>query len=354
MKVKARAIAFYLPQFHPIPENDEIWGKGFTEWTNVTKAKPLYKGHKQPHLPADLGFYDLRLEESRIEQAKLAKENGVEAFCYWHYWFGNGKRLLERPFKEVLESGKPDFPFCLGWANESWTGRWHGMDDKVIADQVYPGEEDFKNHFNLVLPAFKDSRYFKVHGKPLFLIYRPKNIPNPNQFIELWQKWAKENGLPGIYFVGVYGKANPLDGINLDALISNSPRIFKLNPVSKLFQKVKRKSGVSLYPTINKYDDLVKQNLEMPLKANEFPVVIPNWDNTPRSGTRGMVIEDSSPEKFGKWMKAMISKVQSKDLEERIVFIKSWNEWAEGNYLEPDLEFGHAYLQALRKEVIDE
>jgi lipopolysaccharide biosynthesis protein len=152
---KARAIAFYLPQYHPIPENNDVWGKGFTEWTNVTKAKPLYKGHIQPHLPADLGFYDLRLEESRNAQAEMAKKYGIEAFCYWHYWFGNGKRLLERPFQEVLESDKPDFPFCLGWANESWTGRWHGMDDKIIADQVYPGEADFKAHFNWALKAFK-------------------------------------------------------------------------------------------------------------------------------------------------------------------------------------------------------
>jgi lipopolysaccharide biosynthesis protein len=351
MKKKARVIAFYLPQYHPIEENDNCWGKGFTEWTNVTKAKALYKGHNQPHLPADLGFYDLRVPESREQQSKIAQEHGVEAFCYWHYWMGNGKRLLERPFNEVLESGEPSISFCLGWANESWTGRWLGLDNKVIAEQSYPGEEDHIAHFNAVLPAFKDSRYFKVKNKPLFLIYRPQNLPDPNAFIKLWQKLAKDNGLEGIYFVGVYGKQNPLTGINLDALVSNSPRIFKLKTLSKLFQKLRSKTGVNLIPTIYNYDELVKQNLEMEIQENEFPVVIPNWDNTPRSLNKGVVIEDSTPEKFKNWMKFMVDKVQEKEDDERIVFVKSWNEWAEGNYLEPDREFGYKYLEALKESI---
>ena len=159
LKRKARVIAFYLPQYHPIPENDAFWGRGFTEWTNVTKAKPLFKGHKQPKLPTELGYYDLRVSEVREQQASLAKEVGIEGFCYWHYWFGNGKRILERVFNEVLESDKPDFPFCLGWANESWTGRWHGLENEIIVEQTYPGEDDFKNHFFSILPALKDKRY---------------------------------------------------------------------------------------------------------------------------------------------------------------------------------------------------
>ena len=205
---KARVIAFYLPQFHPIPENDEWWGKGFTEWTNVGKAKPLFKGHYQPRVPADLGYYDLRMPEIREAQANMAKEAGVEGFCYWHYWFGNGKQLLEKPFNDVLNSGKPDFPFCLGWANHSWNNRsWskhaRWSEDMTLMEQTYPGEEEHTIHFYEVLKAFKDPRYIKVDGKPMFVIFKPLDIPKVTKFIKLWKKLAKENGLNGIHFVGV-------------------------------------------------------------------------------------------------------------------------------------------------------
>ena len=179
--MKARIIAYYLPQFHPIPENDAVWGKGFTEWTNVAKAKPLFRGHYQPRVPADLGFYDLRLEEVREQQAEMAKEAGVEGFCYWHYWFGNNKMLLERPFQEVLNSGRPDFPFCLAWANHDWTTKtWNrgkhiidANDYVYIAKQEYNGDEDYIAHFNYCLPAFLDHRYITVDDKPVFFIFDP-------------------------------------------------------------------------------------------------------------------------------------------------------------------------------------
>ena len=208
MEKKYRVIAFYLPQYYPIAENDETWGKGFTEWTNVAKAKPLFKGHYQPRVPADLGFYDLRVPEVREAQAQMAREAGIEGFMYWHYWFGNGKKLLDRPFKEVLESGKPDFPFCLAWANHSWTTKtWtttkQFQKNKMIVEQLYPGKEDFINHFNAVLPAFKDKRYLTVDGEPIFLIYEPLTIPNTKEFIKLWKELAIENGLKGIHFIGL-------------------------------------------------------------------------------------------------------------------------------------------------------
>jgi lipopolysaccharide biosynthesis protein len=194
--MKARIIANYLPQFHPIPENDKFWGPGFTEWTNVARAKPLFHGHYQPRIPADLGFYDLRLPEIREQQAQLAKDAGVEGFCYWHYWLGNGKELLQRPFKEVQTSGKPDFPFCLCWANHDWSTRsWkRGAKDMVIAQQLYPGEDDYTNHFNSVLPAFKDHRYITVDGKPMFVIYDPYHFPDVTHFITTWRKLAEKNG----------------------------------------------------------------------------------------------------------------------------------------------------------------
>lgn len=207
-KKKARVIALYLPQYHPIPENNKYWGEGFTEWTNVAQAKPLFKNHYQPRIPADLGFYDLRLPEVRIKQAELAKEAGIEGFCYWHYWFGNGKEVLQMPFDEVVRTKEPDFPFCLGWALHDWTtktwerGSAHSK-DITIFKQTFPGEEDDIKHFYRLIDAFKDDRYIKVDGKLLFCILVPRAMPEPKRFMDLWNKLATENGLPGFHFVGI-------------------------------------------------------------------------------------------------------------------------------------------------------
>lgn len=346
---KARLIAFYLPQYHPIPENDAFWGKGFTEWTNVTKAKPLYKGHKQPKLPADLGYYDLRVPKVRIQQAKLATEYGIEGFCYWHYWFGNGKRTLERIFKEVLASGEPNFPFCLGWANESWTGKWHGLDNEIIFEQTYPGKADFEAHFYEALPALKDKRNIRVNDKPLFLIYRPENIPQGmTHFSEIWQQLAIKEGLEGVYLVGVSNQVTLMDG--LDGMISNSPQ------VGEFCRKTSWLDNLPLIktpkPELYSYPKFVDKRMSDNIQENEFPVVVPNWDNTPRSGLKGRVLENSTPEYYGKWLASAIEKISTRPLDERIVFIKSWNEWAEGNYLEPDQQFGHQYLETTREIIL--
>ena len=196
-KNKVKIIAFYLPQFHPIPENDKWWGKGFTEWTSVGRAKKYFKGHEQPKVPADLGYYDLRLPEVREEQAELAKEAGVSAFCYWHYWFGNGKQLLENPLQEVVRLGKPDFPFCLGWANHSWINKsWNRESQtivgKVLIQQNYPGKEDVDLHFSAMLPMFKDSRYFRIHDKLVFLIYAPSHFPEFDYFRRRWNAFYRK------------------------------------------------------------------------------------------------------------------------------------------------------------------
>ena len=196
MDKRARVLAFYLPQFHPIPENDEWWGRGFTEWRNVAKARPLYGRHYQPRIPADLGMYDLRVPETRAAQADLARAYGVEAFCYWHYWFA-GRRILERPFNDVLRMKEPNFPFCLAWANQTWTGIWHGLHDKILIEQTYPGREDYIAHFRAVLPAFLDDRYVRVDGKPLFYVYVPKELPNSREFTDLWRELALEAGFNG-------------------------------------------------------------------------------------------------------------------------------------------------------------
>ena len=197
----------YLPQFHPIPENDEWWGKGFTEWTNVARARPMFRGHVQPRLPGELGFYDLRVEEVREAQADLARRHGITGFCYWHYWFA-GRRLLERPFDEVVGSGNPNFPFCLSWANQSWSGVWHGAPDRVLIEQTYPGEKDDLEHFSNLRRAFEDPRYIRVAGRPILCIYQPGQLPNAAQFVERWQKMAHDAGLGGLYLVAGLGESD--------------------------------------------------------------------------------------------------------------------------------------------------
>ena len=363
---RARLIAHYLPQFHPIPENDEWWGKGFTEWTNVTKAKPLFEGHYQPILPSELGLYDLRVPETRIAQADLAREHGIEAFCYWHYWF-NGKRLLDRPFQEVLKSGEPDFPFCLGWANDSWTGIWHGCSDKILIGQTYPGPKDEEAHFYALLTAFNDKRYLKIDGKPLFLIYKPYMLPDPNRFLDHWRNLAVKEGLKGIYFVG---NARTMDWIpekdGFDALSPHNPGLSVFHVFIPNDDFVKRiwgkqfpgKTFKNPYlkhfpgPDIMLYEDYIKIGLP-PLRKDfdEFPCVLPNWDNTARSGKQGWVFLDSTPELFRQHLREAIEQVSHRPPEKRLVFVKSWNEWAEGNHLEPDLKFGRGYLEACRVEV---
>ena len=382
----ARLIAFYLPQFHPIPENDEWWGKGFTEWTNVAKARPLFPGHYQPHTPADLGFYDLRVPETRQAQADLARQAGIEGFCYWHYWFA-GKRLLERPFNEVLSSGEPDFPFCLGWANQTWSGIWHGAPKRILIEQTYPGPEDHEKHFYANLPAFQDPRYIRVDGKPLFLIYSPQELPKAEAFFEQWRKLALKNGLPGIHFVAHLLQSRPdyhPEQLGFDAItVCNPSRIrwgtrfdvalarhnqvannghkraglwLKFLATAEAYkEKVRGKYHQLLgYPSsVYDYEDamLFFQQADSPCRT-VYPSVIPNWDNSPRSGGRATILKNSSPELFRRHLREALRQAAALPAGRQIVFVKSWNEWAEGNYLEPDLQFGHQYLDVVRDEVL--
>ncbi len=355
----ARFIAFYLPQFHPTPENNEWWGPGFTEWHSVSKARPLYRGHKQPHLPADLGFYDLRLPETRVEQAKLAKEAGIEAFCYWHYWLGNGKRLLQRPFSEVLSSGEPDFPFCLAWANHSWYKKlWDPKakeKDKLLIEQTYPGVQDYKAHFSELLPAFNDKRYIRVNGKPLFIIYDTQNFKDIKTFVSVWRTLAKENGLGDFFFVGTDFDGRYREDImskGLDAVYENdSINIHHhLSKFEKAILYFKRK--YLNRPTVFQYKKAMEYMIpQICHYDNVFPMITPNWDHSPRSGGRAIILENSTPELFKQLTLRAIKVVQHKPKDEQIIVIKSWNEWGEGNYMEPDQEFGHGYLNALREAI---
>jgi lipopolysaccharide biosynthesis protein len=367
----------YLPQFHPIPENDEWWGKGFTEWTNVVKAKPLFKGHYQPHLPTDLGFYDLRLEETRIAQAKLAKEHGIYGFCYYHYWF-NGKQILERPFREVFETGKPDFPFMLCWANENWTKKWDGQEDHILLKQDYSDEDD-KAHIRSLLPYFKDSRYIKVNGKPVFAIYRSSLLPDAARTINTWRNEAMKEGIE-LYLCRFesfkeYGRSFTEAGF--DAAIEFQPHSKKLDEYSESIQSEYKLSSFknrlllfvyTLTKQQDKYDDHITNLLfefqkHMDYNAfvdhliatykftNEyvlFPGASPSWDNTARRGIKAFFLTNSNPLKFKEWLIFMHKNFKPPSAEENFVFINAWNEWAEGCHLEPCQKWGTGYLKAVK------
>lgn len=381
--MKARVIALYLPQFHPIPENDEWWGKGFTEWTNVAKAKPLFHGHYQPRIPADLGFYDLRLPEVREQQALLARKAGIEGFCYYHYWFGNGKQLLERPFNEVLASGKPDFPFCLCWANHDWTNKtW--QKGKITRKgsmimQMHYSKEDHIKHFMDLLPAFRDKRYIKVDGKPLFAVWAPRDIPAETDFINTWQRLAKENGLLGIHFVGYTTNATGRDvktgklslwdtnkvAEHYNDILERGYDAVMSSGLSRAKALCKSKVGMFLYhigtklnlPVHSRTDyEKVMRNYyaEEDSWENVYPTLLPQWDRTPRAGIVTDPLTNSTPKKFQHSVNQAVKVIKNKAQEHRILFLKAWNEWGEGNYVEPDLKFGHGYIDAIKKEIMND
>lgn len=362
MNKRARVIAFYLPQFHPTPDNDKWWGKGFTEWTNVGKAKALFKGHYQPRVPADLGYYDLRLPEIREAQAKLAKEAGIEGFCYYHYWFGDGKQELELPFNEVLRLGKPDFPFCLCWANESWHSKLWNKDgshsQKLLIEQRYLGMKDNEEHFLHLLPAFKDHRYMKVDGKLLFMIYRPLNFPDVSEFIRKWNELAVEHKLEGFHFVGqtIYsGDVDKIKMLGFDAvnIVRLTEPVISVSLIQRCINKIT--ALITGVPRLHHYKSVYKRFISKEERAEDvYPTIIPNWDHTPRSGKVGYLLAGSTPLLFKKHVRDVVNAIDGKSKERRVAFLKSWNEWGEGNYIEPDLKYGKGYIKALHEVVSDQ
>jgi hypothetical protein len=327
---KARLIAFYLPQFYPIPENNEWWGDGFTEWISVAMAKPLFKGHEQPKIPGELGFYDLRLPETRIAQADLAREHGIEGFCYWHYWLGNGKRLLERPFHEVLSSRKPDFPFCLSWANHDWKGVFFGAKGRTLIKQKYPGKKDYINHFYSLLPAFRDKRYIEVKGKKLFIIYMPDMLPNCVEFTKLWNQLAEKEGFSGFHFVGFQQEIKNLEKYGLNSVSYSRHRQIE-NEFLKLpfYKRLRirlyqiRRKRIKIFPYEEAMNFFIRSKI---CPDTEYPTIIPNWDTTPRLGQNAVILEGANPELFRKHVRQVLESVKHKTFDDNIVFIKSWNE----------------------------
>ena len=365
-----RPIALYLPQFHPTPENDAWWGKGFTEWTNVTRAKPLFNGHYQPHLPADLGFYDLRLEETRIAQAEMAKQYGIHGFCYYHYWF-NGRRILERPFNEALQSGKPDFPFMLCWANENWTRVWDGGDKEILLGQQYSQEDDVA-HIQSLIPAFKDNRYIKIDGKPVFAIYRSTNLKDVKSTIKTWRNECAKEGIQlylcrfesfaesGVnYLEDGFDAAIHFEPLSTQMLAYRSEKFHYLvgNKLTlrylqyRLSSASKRKEILSShrlhYPSYVQY--IIEKGIRPDYK--KFPCITPMWDNSARRKTNYFMFTNSTPDVFEKWARYEIEQFKPHSPQENLFFINAWNEWAEGNHMEPCLKWGHQYLEAFSRAV---
>jgi hypothetical protein len=347
-----RSIAFYLPQYHPIPENDRWWGEGFTEWTNVRKAQPRFGGHYQPHVPADLGYYDLRDPETLAAQAELAKAYGIGGFCFYHYWF-NGKRLLEHPFNETLESGKPDFPFCLCWANENWTRRWDGEEREVLMAQEHSFEDDLA-HINSLIPAFRDERYIRVNGKPLFLVYKTNLLPDPKRTAEIWREAARKAGIGELYLVRIenhfQGNDPSPQEIGFDAATEFAPHwgCFgeKVSDRVELYDEYR-----GCNPLIYDYDNIMLGMLGRAKPDYKlFRGVFPSWDNSARRQNDPVMFVNSSPEKYAFWLSQIARyTLQNFQGDERLVFINAWNEWGEGCHLEPDQKYGLRYLEATRQ-----
>lgn len=352
-----RALALYLPQYHPIPENDEWWGQGFTEWRNVTRSQPRFPGHWQPHLPADLGFYDLRLPEVREDQAELARAHGIHGFCYYHYWF-NGRRILERPFNEVLASGRPDFPFCLCWANENWTRAWDGGERHVLLEQHY-GEADDLSHIRSLLPAFADPRYIRIGGRPLFLVYRTELLPDPARTAEIWRSEVRRAGLGDLYLARVENFVTGVDpqSIGFDAAVEFAPhgahvgRLKFRRPLHRLLSRIGLLPSAYQENKVIEYRAMVAGMLAKHDPGfKRFRCVTPMWDNSARRRTNASIYVGSTPELYQAWL-TEIARRTTRTLpeEERIVFINAWNEWAEGCHLEPDLKWGRRYLEATKQ-----
>ncbi|MDH5453709.1 MAG: glycoside hydrolase family 99-like domain-containing protein [Paracoccaceae bacterium] len=361
-----RALAFYLPQYHPVPENDAFWGAGFTEWRNVVQARPRFTGHAQPHLPADLGFYDLRVPEVRAAQADLARAAGLSGFCYYHYWF-SGQRLLNHPFDAVLASGAPDFPFMLCWANENWTRAWDGGESEILLAQRY-SDTDTAAHARHLAHAFADPRYIRIGNRPVFAVYNTDALPCPRRWSDAFRDAAQKDGSdPYLIRVERYldRDIRPPGALGFDAALEFQPFSRNFHRWQESRPDLKRHKGRRIWNRMRRdwqraqpwrrFDrhhdmeafvafDVCQPSPEYTL----FPGVCPAWDNSARRpGGRAIIFRNSSPALFGDWLRAKTAAYRPAG-DANLLFINAWNEWAEGNYLEPCLSHGHGWLEAVR------
>lgn len=361
---RLRAIAFYLPQYHPVPENDAFWGKGFTEWRNVVSAKPRFRGHEQPHLPADLGFYDLRLAETRAAQARMAQSAGLHGFCYYHYWFG-GRRVLHRPMDDMLSSGEPDFPFMAAWANENWTRAWDGGAREVLIGQTY-SDEDTAAHARHMAHVFADPRYIRVAGRPAFAIYNSDEIPDPKRWTDQFRETSARMGFDP-YLIRVERHLDhdtrPPGALGFDAALEFQPfsRSFhrwlkarpdlKRNLALRISHRLRRETG--RFCDLDRHFDMEAfvafDTCQEAAGYTLFPGVCPSWDNSARRPAgKGIVFRNTSPALFSDWVTAKVRGFECPSTDENFLFVNAWNEWAEGNHLEPCLRHGKAWLEGLR------
>lgn len=370
-----KLITFYLPQFHRIPENDKWWGKGFTEWTNVRKAQPLFPGHDQPRIPLD-GEYNLMNDDVKIHQSKLAKQYGIFGFCYYHYWFKGGRQLLEKPAQQMLANKAVDLPFCFSWANENWSKNWDGGNREVIMEQDYGGKRDWEKHFQYLLPFFKDERYITVDGKPLFIIYKPDQIIDLFQMTNYWKKRAVEEGLPGLclafqfptYYADMYYRDDIFDfRIGFEPVHARNLAAMKPGSSTKvqLLRKTLGEHAVSLYRkshckdtcpravspqslALYFYDEIWENILNAPWTNEFIPGAFVDWDNTPRN-KHGVMHTGFSIEKFQKYLTRLFKRAQEE--QKSMIFLNAWNEWAEGAFLEPDKKYGYEKLEAVQTAI---
>ena len=337
-----KLIAFYLTQFHPTPENDKWWGKGFTEWTNVTKSKPLFAGHYQPHLPADFGFYDLRVRETRHEQIQIAKQYGIDGFCYHYYWF-SGSRILNRPLDEMLEDAESDMPFCLCWANENWTRRWDAAEHEVLMEQKYHSEDDIE-FIKSLIPFFKDPRYIKVDGAPMLIVYRPQQMPNAGKTLAVWRAYCANQGIDQLHICAALTHGNEaFSEFGFDSGVEFPPHNLKSDNMNYKVDFENIFSG-----GLFQYEDVATSFIDRTyLDKNVYRCVFPSWDNTARLGNRATIILNGTPNNYEYWLSESIKKTSEQFPEEsQFVFINAWNEWAEGCHLEPDRKYQRQFLEA--------
>jgi lipopolysaccharide biosynthesis protein len=382
--VTGRVVAFYLPQYHRIPENDGWWGEGFTDWVNVTRAQPRFDWHYQPHQVGELGQYDLTDAGVRQRQANMARSHGVEAFVYWHYWF-NGRPLLDQPMREVLASGEPDHRFCLAWANETWSRRWDGRDRDILIAQSYGGREDAEAHFEHILPALRDPRALTVDGRPVFLIYQPLHLVRARERLEIWRQLAERSGLPGLYLLAIAtsttmrgtarlraiatrirgGVFTPFDwaALGFDGMVYFQPNVPLLSSAGREIVNVgtalsrRVRAGAQPSPDlVLDYASAARAALSIKLAGeDEYMTVMPGWDSTARRRNGAATIfRGSSPELFGAWLSQELARLEARPWDHRLVFVNAWNEWAEGAHLEPDQKFGTRYLEAVAAALEDE
>jgi lipopolysaccharide biosynthesis protein len=339
---RVRLIAFYLPQYHPVPENDTWWGKGFTEWTNVTKATPLFEGHYQPQLPTDFGFYDLRVRETRHDQIQIAKRHGIDGFCYHYYWF-SGKRILDRPLDDMLADAESKMPFCLCWANENWTRRWDAAEREILIEQCYLPDDDL-NFIKSLIPFFSDQRYIKLDGAPFFIVYRPQNLPHPRRTAKIWRDYCKNIGIEKIHICAALTHGNEdFTQFGFDSGVEFPPHNLKVDDVSEQIVFYNPFKG-----NVMAYQDVAQSYLDRSyVNPNVFKSVFPCWDNTARTNDRALIVLNSTPDNYEYWLKEAVRKTsESFPNQERFVFVNAWNEWAEGCHLEPDRKYQRQFLEA--------